>query len=47
VHASVAAQVTFEAALKELSVPMHVGAIRYFKEKGLVIDESLYPPEYK
>jgi len=47
VHASVASQVTFETALKELSVPMHVGAIRYFKEKGFAIDESLYPPEYK
>jgi len=47
VHASVSAQVTFDTALKELSVPMHVGAIKYFKEKGLTIDASLYPPEYK
>lgn len=47
VHASVSAQVTFDAALKELSVPMHPGAIRYFQEKGVKIDSSLYPPEYK
>ena len=47
VHASVSAQVTLDTALKELSVPMHVGAIKYFKEKGLSIDPSLYPPEYK
>jgi TRAP transporter TAXI family solute receptor len=47
VHASVNAQVTFEAALKELSVPMHLGAIQYFLEKGVKIDDSLFPPEYK
>jgi len=47
VHASVGAQVTFETALKELSVPMHVGAIKYFLEKGVTIDASLIPPEYK
>ena len=47
VHASVGKQVTFDAALKELSVPMHPGAIRYFLEKGVQIDKSLYPPEYK
>ena len=47
VHASVDKQVLFETALKELSVPMHVGAIRYFQEKGVQIDKSLYPPEYR
>jgi len=47
VHASVSAQVTLDTALKELSVPMHSGAIRYFKEKGFTIPKELYPPEYK
>ncbi len=47
VHASVSAQVTLDTALKGLSVPMHSGAIRYFKEKGFTIPKELYPPEYK
>lgn len=47
VHASVASQVTLDTALKELSVPMHPGAIRYFTEKGFTVPKSLYPPEYK
>jgi len=47
VHASVSAQVILDTALKELSVPMHSGAIRYFKEKGFTIPKELYPPEYK
>jgi len=46
-HASVSAQVTLDTALKELSVPLHPGAIKYYLEKGMTIDESLYPPEYK
>lgn len=47
VHASVASQVTLDTALKELSVPMHPGAIKYFKEKGFNIPKELIPPEYK
>ena len=47
VHASVASQVTLDTALEGLSVPMHPGAIKYFKEKGFSIPEELIPPEYK
>jgi TRAP-type uncharacterized transport system substrate-binding protein len=47
VTASVSKQVVFETALSELSVPMHPGALKYFKEKGFTIDPSLIPPESK
>ena len=29
------------------TVPIHPGAIRYYKEVGIEIPENLYPPEYK
>lgn len=47
VTASVSKQVVLDSALAELSVPMHMGAIKYFKEKGFTIPASLYPPEAK
>jgi TRAP-type uncharacterized transport system substrate-binding protein len=47
VTASVSKQVVFETALSELSVPMHPGALKYFREKGFEIDSSLIPPESK
>ncbi|MDD3902974.1 MAG: TAXI family TRAP transporter solute-binding subunit [Sphaerochaeta sp.] len=47
VTSAVSKQVVLETALSELSVPMHSGAIKYFKEKGFDLDASLYPPEYK
>lgn len=28
-------------------IPLHPGAIKYFKEKGLTIPDTLIPPEYK
>jgi TRAP transporter TAXI family solute receptor len=46
-HASVTAQVTWDQALEGISVPLHVGAIRYFEERGVTIPKNLYPPEYK
>jgi hypothetical protein len=36
-----------ENALKGLSVPLHPGAYKYYKEKGLEIPDYLIPPEYK
>jgi TRAP transporter TAXI family solute receptor len=47
VTASVSKQVVFETALSELSVPMHPGALKYFREKGFEIDPSLIPSESK
>lgn len=29
------------------SVPLHAGAVRYLKEKGIEVPEKLIPPEYK
>lgn len=29
------------------SLPLHPGAIKYYKEKGLQLPDSAYPPEYK
>ncbi len=34
-----------DRALKGLGAPLHPGAIRYFREKGLTIPEALLPPE--
>ena len=47
VNASVKNQVTWDQALNGVSVPMHTGAIRYFKERGVTIPAHLYPPEYE
>ncbi len=44
--ASVKKYVTLENALKGAAIPLHPGAIKYFKEKGFKIEDSLYPPEY-
>ena len=37
-------EVTLENALTGLGAPLHPGAIRYFREKGLDIPEALVPP---
>ena len=44
--ASVKKYVTLENALKGAAIPLHPGAIKYFKEKGFKIADFLYPPEY-
>lgn len=31
----------------KITIPMHVGAIKYFEEKGIKLPASAYPPEYK
>ncbi len=36
-----------EENLSKLAVPYHLGAIRYFREKGIQIPEKLIPPEAK
>ncbi|MEW6661769.1 MAG: TAXI family TRAP transporter solute-binding subunit [Bacillota bacterium] len=46
VHA-VAADMTLATALDGISVPLHPGAIRYYKEKGMSIPANLLPPEMK
>ncbi len=42
---AVSKQVLFDTATSEISVPLHVGAVKYFKEKGVVIEDRLLPPE--
>jgi TRAP transporter TAXI family solute receptor len=37
-------EVTLESALTGLGAPLHPGAIRYYREKGLEIPASLMPP---
>lgn len=39
--------ITLENALKGLPVPLHPGAYRYFKEKGVSIPDNLVPPGVK
>lgn len=46
VHRS-AAETTLENIKNLKGVPFHVGAIRYFEEKGVELPDSAYPPEYK
>ncbi|WP_202319978.1 TAXI family TRAP transporter solute-binding subunit [Archaeoglobus neptunius] len=36
-----------ENALKGLTVPLHPGAYKFYKEKGLEIPDNLVPPEYR
>ena len=36
-----------EAALKEMNAPLHVGALRYFREAGIAVPDELVPPEAK
>lgn len=44
VHSS-AKDMTLETALDGVTVPLHAGAYKYFKEAGLDIPEELIPPE--
>ncbi|KIL45811.1 C4-dicarboxylate ABC transporter substrate-binding protein [Jeotgalibacillus soli] len=46
VHSS-AKEMTLETALDGVTVPLHAGAYKYFKEAGLDIPENLIPPEAK
>lgn len=36
-----------ENALAEMNAPLHVGAYRYYKERGVAIRDELVPPEVK
>lgn len=38
---------SLEHAIPGLVAPLHAGAVRYFKERGIKIPENLIPPEYK
>lgn len=42
---SVKKQVVWDTVINEISVPLHAGAVKYFREKGLTIPASLLPPE--
>ncbi len=46
VHNS-AKEMKLETALNGLNTPLHEGAYRYYKEKGLKIDDRLIPEEVK
>jgi len=39
--------IKLENALSGLPVPLHPGAVKYFREKGIEIPEELIPPEMK
>jgi TRAP transporter TAXI family solute receptor len=39
--------VTFENALLGVTIPLHKGAYRYYKEKGIQVPPALVPPEAK
>ncbi|RFU68126.1 TAXI family TRAP transporter solute-binding subunit [Peribacillus saganii] len=46
VHSS-AKNMTLETALDGISVPLHIGAYKYFTEAGVDVPEELIPPEAK
>lgn len=46
VHNSARAM-SLENALEGISIPLHIGAYRYYKEQGLEIPKELIPPEAK
>ena len=37
--------ITKESALKEMNIPLHIGAYRYYKEQGWDIPDHVIPPE--
>ena len=39
--------VKFENALLGVTIPLHIGAYKYYKEKGVQIPPALIPPEAK
>jgi uncharacterized protein len=39
--------ITRETALLQMNAPLHVGALRYYREIGVQIDPALIPPEAK
>ena len=39
--------ICLDAAVKGLTVPLHPGALKYYKEVGLKIPDNLTPPEAK
>ncbi len=43
-HAAVNRSVKLENALKGAAIPLHPGAIKFFKERGFTIPSYLYPP---
>jgi len=47
VHAAVEKYVTLEKALWGVNIPLHPGAVKYYKELGFKIPEELIPSEMK
>jgi TRAP transporter TAXI family solute receptor len=39
--------VTLESALVGVTIPLHIGAYKYYKEKGIQVPAALIPPEAK
>ncbi len=44
-HAAVKRDCNLKTALDEITVPLHPGAVKYFKEKGMKIPNRLMPPK--
>ncbi|WP_034425417.1 TAXI family TRAP transporter solute-binding subunit [Thermanaerosceptrum fracticalcis] len=47
VAAHPSAKDTLAENIKYIKVPLHLGAIKYYKERGITIPNEAYPPEYK
>ncbi|MAZ01536.1 MAG: C4-dicarboxylate ABC transporter substrate-binding protein [Sneathiella sp.] len=39
--------ITPESALKQMNMPLHIGAYKYYKEIGIEVPEDIIPPEAK
>jgi len=47
VHVEVANLVTLDKALEGVPIPLHAGALKFYREKGFTIPGELIPPEAK
>jgi TRAP transporter TAXI family solute receptor len=47
INGSSSFQYVIKDSVLSASIPLHPGAIRYFKEQGYTIPDKLIPPEYK
>lgn len=46
-HPAVSRDVTWEAALDGIATPLHPGAVRFFRDRGVKVPDALIPPEMK
>lgn len=46
-HAAVEADTSFDKALEGMTIPLHAGAVEFYRSRGVEVPEELIPPEMK